>query len=63
MSVVSAERLVMMHAGGWDEILLVVGPVLIIAVLIIVARKQVPVDSEDGEDAGEDTDPPASRSS
>lgn len=44
---VLAERVILMHQGGWDEILLVVGPLVVIAVLVIVARKQAPV--EDGE--------------
>ncbi len=46
-----AERVILMHQGGWDEILLVVGPLVVIAVLIVVARKQAPV-----EDSDTDTD-------
>lgn len=47
----------MMHAGGWDEILLVAGPLAIIAALIVVARKRVP--PEDDADHDRDRDRPA----
>lgn len=43
-----AARVVLMHQGGWDEILLGLGPLLIIGVLILVARRQNPGD--EGED-------------
>ncbi|UUV32478.1 hypothetical protein NQK81_03210 [Amycolatopsis roodepoortensis] len=46
----SAARVVMMHQGGWDEILIFVGPVAIIGLLIYVARKQVPTTPEDEDD-------------
>lgn len=53
-----ADRLVMMHQGGWDEIAIVGGPLLIIGVLIAVARKQRPLDQDpddpDDPDAAED---------
>ena len=29
------------HQGGWDEILLVVGPILLITGLLMVVRKRV----------------------
>ena len=29
------------HQGGWDEILLVVGPILLITGLLLVVRKRV----------------------
>jgi len=45
---VLAARVVLMHQGGWDEILLGLGPLLIIGVLILVARRQKPGD--EGED-------------
>ncbi|MFE5507847.1 hypothetical protein ACFQ73_35105 [Amycolatopsis japonica] len=45
-----AARVVMMHQGGWDEILIFVGPVVIIGLLVYVARKQVPTTPEDEED-------------
>jgi hypothetical protein len=31
---------VIAHQGGWDEILLVVGPILVIAALIAVAQRK-----------------------
>jgi hypothetical protein len=57
MSVASmplAARVVMMHQGGWDEIAIVGGPLLIIGVLIAVARKQRPLDDDPNDD---DPDP------
>lgn len=45
-----AARVVMMHQGGWDEILIFVGPVVIIGLLIYVARKQVPTAPEDEDE-------------
>ncbi|SFQ18029.1 hypothetical protein SAMN05421810_10564 [Amycolatopsis arida] len=47
-----ATRVVMMHQGGWDEIAIVAGPVLVIAVLIAVARRQRPPEDEDDSAAG-----------
>ncbi|SDD65377.1 hypothetical protein [Actinokineospora iranica] len=38
---------VMMHNGGWDEMALVAGPVAIIVLLIVLARRQGPVADED----------------
>lgn len=32
---------VLAHQGGWDEILLVLGPILVIGGLLVVARKRV----------------------
>ncbi len=29
------------HQGGWDEVLLVLGPILVIAGLLVVAKKRV----------------------
>ena len=29
------------HQGGWDEILLIGGPMLLIAVLLIIAKRRV----------------------
>lgn len=50
-----ADRVILMHQGGWDEWLLVLGPLIIIVVLVVVARKQVPVDDHAG-DAEEETE-------
>jgi hypothetical protein len=60
MSVASmslADRVVMMHQGGWDEIAIVGGPLLIIGVLIAVARKQRPLDQDPNDDDPNDDDP------
>lgn len=52
-----AGRVVMMHQGGWDEIAIVGGPLLIIGVLIAVARKQRSLDPDpDNEDDPDDSD-------
>ncbi len=40
---------VMMHQGGWDEMLIFVGPVGIIVLLIVVARRQAPPPEDDDE--------------
>ncbi len=32
---------VLAHQGGWDEILLVLGPIAVITGLIIVARRRI----------------------
>jgi hypothetical protein len=32
---------VLAHQGGWDEILLVVGPIVLITGLLLVVRKRV----------------------
>ncbi|WP_158885410.1 hypothetical protein [Amycolatopsis anabasis] len=46
-----AARVVMMHQGGWDEIGMVVGPLIVLAVFIVVARKREPEDGEDDDPA------------
>lgn len=35
------------HQGGWDEILLVVGPIAVIAGLLWLARKRVKTDKRE----------------
>jgi hypothetical protein len=32
---------VLAHQGGWDEILLVAGPILVIAGLLVLAKKRI----------------------
>jgi hypothetical protein len=44
---------VLAHQGGWDEILLVLGPILVIAGLLRLAKQRVERDRHD-------EDPPAS---
>ena len=47
-----ALQIVQMHAGGWDELLAVLGPALVVGTLIIIARRSRPPedDFEDPED-------------
>lgn len=41
---------VLAHQGGWDEILLVLGPILIIAGLLRLAKNRVEREQDDGPD-------------
>jgi hypothetical protein len=47
--------MVFAHQGGWDEMLMVLGPILVIVLLLRLARNRAgkttdePVDSEPGE--------------
>ncbi len=41
LSVVSAAASVLAHQGGWDEILLIGGPMLAIAGLLVLAKRRV----------------------
>ena len=41
------------HQGGWDEILFVLAPLILFAVLLLVARRRV-----DRMEAGDQTDAP-----
>jgi hypothetical protein len=47
------------HQGGWDEILLVVGPILVVAGLLALARRRVtrsgPAPTGDRHDERADT--------
>ncbi len=36
------------HQGGWDEILLVLGPIAVIAGLIVIARRRIGAGHNDG---------------
>ena len=47
---------VLAHQGGWDEILFVLSPLVLFAVLLMVARRRVD-QMEDG--AEDEQDPPA----
>lgn len=44
-----AARVVLMHQGGWDEILFGLGPLLVIGVVILIARRQKSGDQENEE--------------
>ena len=45
---------VLAHEGGWDEILLVLAPLVLFAVLLLVARRRV--DRMDDAGAGDDAE-------
>ncbi|WP_169593389.1 hypothetical protein [Antrihabitans stalactiti] len=49
-----ATQFVQMHAGGWDEMLAVLGPALVVGTLIVIARRSRPLDDESDDDP-EDT--------
>jgi hypothetical protein len=36
-----AGQVILAHQGGWDEILLVAGPILVIAGLLVLAKKRI----------------------
>jgi hypothetical protein len=41
MVVATAASSILAHQGGWDEILLVVGPIVVVAGLLVLARRRV----------------------
>ena len=41
MTAVSAAPLLLAHQGGWDEILLIAGPILVIVGLLWLAKRRV----------------------
>jgi hypothetical protein len=45
------------HQGGWDEILLVLGPIAVIVGLLMLARKRVEA-AEQAKPAAKDQKPP-----
>ncbi|MFM8848526.1 MAG: hypothetical protein ACKOHN_10860 [Actinomycetota bacterium] len=46
---------VLAHQGGWDEILMVAGPIAIIVGLLAVVRRRLGANPSDGERATEET--------
>ena len=44
------------HQGGWDEILLVLGPIAVIVGLLMMARKRV--EAAEQKDPGKGAKPP-----
>jgi hypothetical protein len=36
-----ADQAILAHQGGWDEILLIAGPILVIAGLLVLAKKRI----------------------
>lgn len=51
----AADRVILMHQGGWDELLIGLGPLIVIAVLVVAARRNVPPEAE-AEAEAEDAD-------
>lgn len=47
----SATHVVLAHAGGWDEALAMLGPLLVVGALIVIARKRRPPEEDEEEDA------------
>ena len=45
------------HQGGWDEILLVAGPLLVIALLLWIANRRVQGQLQEREGTSSDPDP------
>jgi hypothetical protein len=45
------------HQGGWDEMLMVLGPILVIVLLLRLAKRRAmaAAQAETDEDAGEDS--------
>lgn len=41
-------HLVLAHQGGWDEILLVVGPIAVIVALLVVVKRRLDASSRSG---------------
>ncbi len=37
----SVRAVIVAHQGGWDEVLLIAGPILVIALLLTVAKRRV----------------------
>lgn len=46
------------HQGGWDEALLIAGPILLIAALLWVAKRRVDRAAPDGKDHADRPTPP-----
>jgi cyanate permease len=42
---------ILAHQGGWDEMLLVLGPIALVAGLLWLARRRVTRATEDADDA------------
>jgi hypothetical protein len=61
MAAIGAYGSIIAHQGGWDEILLVGGPIAAIMILLAVAKRRVdaqvgPVDEPHREPPGESAD-------
>ena len=51
---------VLAHQGGWDEVLLVLGPLLVFAVLLLVAKRRAEQEAAAEAESGslEPSEPP-----
>lgn len=47
---------VLAHQGGWDEILMVAGPIAIIVGLLVIVRRRLGAGLSDGDGATHDAD-------
>jgi hypothetical protein len=52
MNAIMATQYVQMHAGGWDEMLAVLGPALVVGTLIVIARRSRPDEDEPDDPEG-----------
>ena len=58
MSAIFAAQLALVaHQGGWDEVLLVAGPIVIIIAVLAVAKHRVDAIEPDADDAAQQRDP------
>jgi hypothetical protein len=51
MFAAGARPVIVAHQGGWDEVLLIGGPIIIIAGLLILAKKRVDSALPDSQDS------------
>ena len=51
MFAAGARPVIVAHQGGWDEVLLIGGPIIIIAGLLILAKKRVDSALPEGQDS------------
>ena len=50
------DAVVLAHQGGWDEILMVAGPIVVFAGMLWVARRRAVEQAADRDHAGSGTD-------
>jgi hypothetical protein len=49
---------ILAHQGGWDEMLLVLGPIAVIVGLLMLARKRVETSQRQALERAEGNEPP-----
>jgi len=61
MSATAMRAAILAHQGGWDEVLLVAGPILLIAGLLVLAKRRVERNAADAPTTADTTTagPPA----